>query len=103
MVKEERSLRTRQWPVRSGVICAAPEARIPAFDRPLPVRERRIRTGRPRAPLVCELKTSKTRELSCPVIHGAVKMPIITNPSRTALAGRQLKAACTTVFARSRR
>jgi hypothetical protein len=30
-------------------------------------------------------------------------MPIITNPSRTALAGRQLKAACTTVFARSRR
>ena len=38
MVKEERSLRTRQWPVRSGVLRGARSENFAVSDRPLPLR-----------------------------------------------------------------
>jgi hypothetical protein len=87
MLKEERSLRTRQWPVRSGLMRGASEnPLLPAA----PSLAQAYRTGRPKAPLVCEpTKDTGQRESTRPAIRGASKMPKLIISSRTALARRQ--------------
>ena len=88
MLKEERSLRTRQWPVRSGLLRGARSENplLPAAPSPAQA----YRTGRPKAPLVCEpTKDTGQRESTRPAIRGASKMPKLIISSRTALIRRQ--------------
>ena len=84
MVKEERSLRTRQWPVRSGVLRGARSENLRAFDRPSAAQAIPDWVTESAACLRQKIKT-EPRETSCPVIHGASQqMPTAPQP-RTAL------------------
>ena len=103
MVKEERSLRTRQWPVRSGYLRGArseisllPAAPLPrASDAgPGDRKHRLFANRRPRRNHESRYALSST---------GPIKMPTATNPSRTALAKLAAHPAGITDFTRNRR
>ena len=101
MVKEERSLRTRQWPVRSGYLrgarseislfLAAPSV---AYAGPGDRKHRLFANRRPRRNHESRYALSST---------GPIKMPTATNPSRTALAKPAAHPAGITDFTRNRR
>ena len=90
MVKEERSLRTRQWPVRSGVLRGALSENLLFPTTPSPLAQPRPdRVTESTACLLTEDPT-ESRETFRPAVRRAFKMPTLVNSSRTALARRQL-------------